>query len=118
MHPLTAGHDWRLDEIVYDDGRSGIAVALFTRHTGSELALGFRWIYDGDVQVLAGLEWRTPYFGKSSEWVLLPNDFAVPAAMSLIAKHAAGMRKINEAGMKKMVSWLASQEAIVPAFGY
>lgn len=117
MHPQTSGKDWALNELVYDDGDSGIAVALFTRTEG-ELAIGFRWISDGKTTKISGVEWPTPYFGRDSEWVLLPHDFAVPIAKVLIEKHAAGMPKINEPGFKKMVEQLKKDEDLRDRMGY
>ena len=117
MHPQTAGKNWLLDELVYDDGNSGIAVALFTRTEG-ELALGFRWISDGKSTKIEGKDWPTPYFGKDSEWVLLPHAFAVPIAKVLIEKYVAGNPKINESGFRKMIDKLKNEEELLGGITY
>lgn len=117
-HPQIAGYDWTLDSLVYDDGVEGIAVAMFSRHNGTESALGFRWMFNGKVTYSGGFEWRSPYFGKSSEWVLLPYAFAVPVAKELMVKHSAGMRTLNEEGFKKMVAMLVAEEDVIPGMGY
>lgn len=109
MHPQTAGVNWTLDELIYEATPAGIALAMFVRHDGTEHALGFRWIQKPPA---------TTYFGKESEWILLPHDFAVSAARSMIEKRAAGMPDIRDAGFQKMVRMLVDQEAIIPAMGY
>jgi hypothetical protein len=109
MHPQTAGIDWLLDELIFEAQPAGIAIAMFTRRNGTEQALGFRWIQQGQA---------TTYFGKNSEWILLPHDFAVCAARKIIEKRAAGMPDIYEAGFRKMVKMLTDQEDIIAAIGY
>ena len=117
MHPEIAGLNWNLDEIVYDDGEEGIAVALFTRTKG-EQAIGFRWLSNGKVNTINGIDWPVPYFGKSSEWILLPHDFAVPIAKVIIEKNAVGISKINKAGFEKMIAKLIEEEEIIASIGY
>lgn len=108
-HPLTAGIDWILEELVFEASPSGIAVAMFCRNGKTERALGFRWLQEGNA---------TTYFGKNSEWILLPYDFAVPIARGFIVKYVAGMNGINKAGLDLMVRDLIESDDIVPAMGY
>ena len=105
-HPTTAGADWSLDELIFDAEGPGIAIALFSRRNGTETAMGYRWLT------------QQTYFGKDSEWILLPHMFSVDAAHRLAAKKAAGMKGIKEAGFQKMIRWMERQEDILPAIGY
>jgi hypothetical protein len=98
-----------LAELVYDASAAGIAVGMFERTEGTEQALGFRWVRNG-----AG----HTYFGKDSEWVLLPHDFAVCVARRLIEKKAAGMDGIREEGFRRMMIYLLDEEEIVPNIRY
>jgi hypothetical protein len=109
MHPQTAGIDWTLDQLIFEAHPSGIALAMFERNSGTEHSLGFRWIQHGSA---------TTYFGKNSEWVLLPHDFAVCAARKIIEKKAAGMQGIHEKGFQVMLKYLLDQEEIIPFMGY
>lgn len=108
-HPKTAGVEWALDEIIFDGSPDGIAIAMFERNKGTEHAFGIRWVHTGNA---------INYFGKDSEWILLPHEFAVCAAKRLIEKRAAGMGGIRDDGFKKMMKYLLSQEEIIPAICY
>jgi hypothetical protein len=108
-HPQTAGVNWKLDELVFEASPAGIAVAMFERNSGTEQAFGIRWIHTGG---------GTTYFGKDTEWILLPHEFAVCAAKRLIEKQAAGMSGIRSEGFKRMMKYLLDQEEIIPAIGY
>ena len=108
-HPQTANVDWTLDELIFEASPAGIAIAMFQRNNGAEQAFGIRWIHtDGG----------TTYFGKDSEWILLPHEFAVCAAKRLIEKQAAGMGGLRDGGFKKMMKYLLYQEDIIPAICY
>ena len=109
MHPRTAGVDWNLDALIFEASPAGIAIAMFERRGGSERALGFRWVQSGEA---------TTYFGKDSDWILLPNDFAVCAARRIIEKKAVGMEGIHEDGYRKMLSMLLDEEEIIPGMCY
>lgn len=104
-HPTTAGVDWTLDELIFDADGPGIAIALFSRRNATEIAMGYRWLTD------------QTYFGRESDWILLPHEFSVDAAQRLAAKKAAGMKGIREAGFLKMMRWMKSQDEILPAIG-
>jgi hypothetical protein len=116
MHPSTAGVGWNLSHVVYDDGKEGIAVAMFTRYEG-EIALGFRWLFNGKVNEIAGKRWPVPYFGMSSDWILLPHDFSVAIAKVLIEKHAAGLA-LDPNGFQVMMQYLKRGEDILPFIGF
>jgi hypothetical protein len=105
-HPTIAGKVWKLDEMIFDADGPGIAIALFTRHNGTEISMGYRWLT------------AQTYFGKESEWILLPHEFAVDAVRRLAIKKAAGMEGINERGFSKMIEWMKSQEEIIPSISY
>ena len=105
-HPDTAGIEWVLDELVFDAEGPGIAIALFTRNNGTETSMGYRWCT------------TKTYFGKESEWILLPHEFSVDAAKRLAIKRAAGMKGIKESGFQKMISWMIRQEDIIDGIGY
>src|SRR5687767_14751808 len=110
MHPRTAGIDWTLDELIFDPPTDGVAIAMFERHNRSEQALGLRWVQHGATS--------TTYFGKDSEWILLPFEFAACVARRIIEKKAAGMNGIRAEGFQKMLKLLLDQEAIVPNICY
>lgn len=109
IHPQTAGVEWTLTELVYEASPAGIAIAMFERNNRTEQAFGFRWIQDGAA---------TTYFGKNSEWILLPHDFATCAARRIIEKKAAGMTGIHEKGFQMMVKMLLRDEEIIPGICY
>ena len=106
QHPTTAGTAWQLDEMIFDADGPGIAIALFTRHNGTEISMGYRWLT------------TQTYFGKESDWILLPHEFSVDAGRRLAIKKAAGMKGIDERGYAKMIEWMKSQEDIIPAMCY
>ena len=101
-HPTTAGVDWQLLALVYEESGAGIAIALFSRNNETETSLGFRWLTD------------KTFFGKETEWILLPSEFSRGVAMKLAAKGAAGMRGLQRKGMRKMLNWLVDQEELLP----
>ncbi|WP_068142520.1 hypothetical protein [Roseimaritima ulvae] len=105
-HPTTAGTEWQLDAMIFDADGPGIAIALFTRNRGTETAMGFRWLTD------------QTYFGKESEWILLPHEFSADAARRLATKKAAGMTGIHSSGFKKMMKWMKRQEDVIPGICY
>ena len=105
-HPTTAGIDWELDEVIYDAQGPGIAIALFTRNQRTETSIGFRWLTE------------ETYFGKESEWILLPSEFSRDAARNLAAKKAAGMRGIQRSGFRKMMKWIIEQDDLLPFIEY
>lgn len=116
MHPKTAGKGWNLERMVYDDGREGIAVAMFSRYQG-ELSLGFRWLYAGRTSEVAGRDWPVPFFGATSEWILMPHDFGRAIANVLIGKKAVGLA-VEEDGFSLMLQWLQREEDLFPFIGY
>ena len=105
-HPSTAGTNWKLDELVFDADGPGIAIAVFTRNKGTETSIGFRWLTD------------ETYFGRESEWILLPHDFAVDVARRLAVKKAAGMSGISDEGFAKVMDLMKQQEEVIPGIGY
>ncbi len=98
-----------LDEMIFDGSPDGIAIAMFERNKGTEHAFGIRWVHTGDA---------TNYFGKDSEWILLPHEFAVCAAKRLIEKKAAGMSAIQDRGFQKMMKYLVCEEEVIPGICY
>jgi hypothetical protein len=53
-----------------------------------------------------------------TEWFILPYDFAVAVARSLIERRTGGLQGFNDAGFKAMVKWLLDEEAISDALCY
>ncbi len=106
QHPSTAGIDWILDEVIYDSKGPGIAIALFTRNNGTETSMGFRWLTD------------QTFFGKESEWILMPSEFSRDAARRLAAKKSAGLKGIRQSGFNKMLKWITEQEDLLPFIEY
>jgi|GEM_PF-4309404 len=105
-HPKTAGKDWNLEDLIYDAEGSGIAIALFERNNRTERSIGFRWLT------------KKTFFGKETEWILLPSVMSDDLIKSLIIKQQAGMQGVNTEALNKALEKLIIEEQILPEIDY
>ena len=107
-----------MKRVVFDTGGACIAVGLLERK--KELALAMRWNDGLDVSKKTGefaYRAESPH-GKSTDWVILPWDFAVVVGRALIEKKALGMDGFDPTGYRLLTTWLLQEEAVFDGFSF
>jgi hypothetical protein len=114
-HPKKVAGGWKLKRVVFDTGPACVAVAFLEKK--DELALAMRWNEGQDVTKAGKFAYRaeSPH-GKSTDWVILPWDFASIVGKALIEKKAVGARGFDPAGYRLLKKWLLEREAVFDGF--
>jgi hypothetical protein len=125
-HPKNAKGGWELDAIVFDGGGAEIVVALLKKEPGGwcpadTIRMALRWnpsfVYnDKSGKQVTAVSWM----GEETEWFLLPFDFSVAIAKTLIERKVTnGMdENFNEVGFDKLVKWLIENEGLSDGICY
>lgn len=102
-HPRTAPDGWRVTDIVYPgSGPGDIAVAIAEKD--GYLMLALRWC-EGSSQIRC---WQN----GAHEWFVLPLTFGAAIGRTLLEMKGAGFQGLDEAGIEKLISWLAPDSLV------
>lgn len=101
-HPTTAPDGWRIIALIYPGAPGEIAVALAERDAMRMMAL--RWC-EGDAKATC---WQK----GAHDWFVIPFTFAAAISRSLLQMKGAGFSGFDEAGLEKLIAWMAEDQGI------
>jgi hypothetical protein len=117
------GYMGKIQHDVYSDRDIAVALVAENAEDAAKMLyrIGIRWLTPGTVQDKDGavIAHLTNVMGGETDWFILPHDFSVAVARSLIEKKVAGnLPHFVDEGFSKMISWLVEMEELRDGMNY
>lgn len=114
---MTAPQGMSIEHQVYAD--DVIAVSLFAESEEAafenRMVLAIKYLPPKSYQKAGETVPTTNKMGGETAWFLLPFDFGVAVAKSLVEKKIAGLEGLSEDGFARTVAWLVDLEELTNA---